>query len=82
MDHAFRFVFTPVVPAECRAIHCFPYVGDDGGLHLWDTENKKDVLMVRKGRGGVGTLAKSADVVRRQWPKLFALGQREGFWKD
>lgn len=72
--------FSPVDYEIGEEVDCFPYIGEDGRLRLWDTKKSKDIM--RYSRNGPIVNGFLAEEVRERFPKLFELAQHEGFWRD
>jgi len=78
---SFQFVFYPDIGPDCEILPYFPYIADDGTLHLWDVDRVSDIRCRLHNQGTMSDGA-TREVVRRSAPALFALAQSEGFWKD
>ncbi|KAG8997383.1 hypothetical protein FRB95_006043 [Tulasnella sp. JGI-2019a] len=71
--------FRPDIPLDQQTVTFFPYIGNSGLLHLWDTIKGGDLTLKLPGStiSGFGP-----EYVRKRWPKLFQLAQSEGFWAE
>ncbi|KAG8983418.1 hypothetical protein FRB94_007220 [Tulasnella sp. JGI-2019a] len=77
---SFPFIFRPRHAKDRKYINYFPYIGDDDGkLRLWDVDEGRDVVLVRRKKLVSGLLAEE---VRERYSPLYALARSEGFWAD
>lgn len=77
----FRPTFRPVGREAGDRIHVFPYVGHDELLQFWDADRAEPLQTYGPGSEGIRKGFRP-EVVRRAWPKLFAMAQKDGFWKE
>lgn len=59
-------------------IRYFPYIGDDSRLHLWNIDRGENIIV--RQRNGFLPDGFEAHEVRRRWPAIFELAQKEGLW--
>jgi len=75
------FQFVPDVVPACGVLRYFPYIAEDGRLHLWDVDRARDVRF-RLMRAKEMSKGATKEQVQKRFPSLFAFAQSEGFWRN